>query len=282
MKDMSPLIDSLEQVRYGRRIDYIVAGNEKQVRLRGEPGNNQYFTLNNGVTMSLKMEEDTLTVTGVIAAQPENRYYRLSFFLNDMGNLNAYNNGQLQQKIEGFIQGTDLKCLRSKDGHFYLKDNPGITAPAPAGKMGGTGLLILRPSVDIQNYRARFVPSVTVGLAIINRRNSIYQEYGLSSESHFGFTNEDGRDKIRVQSFLTLSYGRGKIASNLNFPAKLFPYFSLGYLLNREGSLYEKNTFRLGVGRFFLGNISTKIEPAFYMNGLFKNFTPSLRVVQMF
>jgi hypothetical protein len=50
------------------------------------------------------------------------------------------------------------------------------------------------------------------------------------------------------QLICTLSYGREKIGGNVKFPARLFPYFSIGYLVKRDGSLYDKNTFRPGVG----------------------------------
>ncbi len=311
--DLSQMTDTSADVLHGRRIDYIVGGNEKQVRLRSTPDMSEYFTSNNGHTMLMKVAEDTVMITGGISvrepgtedtfreprteatfreprtettprtgAQAQNRYYRISFFLNDLRNLSNYKNGQLQQKIELLIKQANEKWLRAKDGRFYLKSVPGITASAPAGKLGGMGLLLFRPSVDIQNYKDRFVPSISFGLAIINRRNSIYQEYGLSNELHFRFASTNGTSKTFVQSFFTLSYGRGKITSNMSFPVKLFPYISVGYLAKQTGSLYEKNTFRLGLGRFFLGNVSTKIEPALYMNDLFKNITPSLRVVQIF
>ncbi len=280
--DIPQLVDTSEQVLHGRRLAYIGVDSGRQVMLRAGTDRNEYFLSRDGRMELLKMDEDTVTVTGVIKTGGPTRFYRLSFFLNDFNNLKLYNNGQLQEKIRLLMQQKNGKWLRAEDGSFHLKDNPGITAPTPAGKAGGTGLLLLRPSIDIQNYRDRFVPSITVGLAITKRRNFIYKEYGVSSEAHFRFAKINDKDKIFVQSFLTLSYGRGKTTSNMTSPVRLFPFISVSYLTRSKGDLYENNTFRLGVGRFFLGNNSTKLEPAIYMNDVFKNITPSLRVVQVF
>ncbi len=279
VRDLPQLTDTSEQVTHGRRLDYMILDSQNHVRLRTGADRNEYFASGNGQVRSLKMDEDTVMITGVTKPGRPMRFYRLSFYLNHLQNLGSYK-GQLQQKVRLLMQPQNEKWLRAEEGNYYLKDNPAITAPAPAGKFGGSGLLLFVPSVDIQNYRDRFVPSITVGLAKVTRRHNVYQEYGLFSEAHFRFAKTNGTDKIFVQSFLTLSYGRGKIADNMKIPIKLFPYVSVSYLVKSRGDFYEKNTFRLGVGRF--SNNSLKIEPALYMNGLFENITPSLRVVQIF
>ena len=63
---------------------------------------------------------------------------------------------------------------------------------------------------------------------------------------------------------------------------KISPAISIGYLIRRKGDFYEKNTFKLGLGRYAPFGGSLRIEPAFYFKNLFKGITPSLRITQYF
>jgi len=81
--------------------------------------------------------------------------------------------------------------------------------------------------------------------------------------------------------FLTFTYGQG--GTKDYDPRKDFSFsavFSLGYLINRNGDYFEKNTFRFGAGK--LSVAKTTIEPSLYFNNLFKGVTPGIRISQYF
>ncbi len=54
--------------------------------------------------------------------------------------------------------------------------------------------------------------------------------------------------------------------------------FSLGYLVNRKGDYFEKNTFRAGAGQISLFKDKIILESLFNFNNLFKGVTPGLRL----
>ena len=81
--------------------------------------------------------------------------------------------------------------------------------------------------------------------------------------------------------FLTLTYGQG--GTKDYDPRKDFSFsavFSLGYLINRNGDYFEKNTFRFGAGKLSISK--TTIEPSLYFNNFFKGVTPGIRISQYF
>jgi hypothetical protein len=62
-----------------------------------------------------------------------------------------------------------------------------------------------------------------------------------------------------------------------NNPEK--PYWigvSASYLVKRQGELFEKNSFTVGISRTFRERI--KVEPKLYFNDFFKNAYPSLKI----
>jgi hypothetical protein len=209
----------------------------------------------------------------------------LSFYLNSLDEITAYMNGALTTKImtiQNDVNGKWPGVLGT--GFHYLKKDKAITADKPKGfTTGGNGdMLELNVSVGVQNYKNYFVPSFSLGtkLVISNRNHTYKWEPGLFWEPQFIFAR-DSQNRLRTyrNDFLTLTYGQG--GTKDHDPSKGFSYstvFSLGYLLNRNGDFYEKNTFRLGAGKIILAK--TTIEPVMYFNNFFKGVTPGIRISQ--
>ena len=128
------------------------------------------------------------------------------------------------------------------------------------------------------------MPSFTIGarLTLTNRDRTFKWEPGLFWEPHFLFARDSaGKLKTYRNDFLTLTYGQG--GTKDHDPRKGFAYsavFSLGYLINRNGDFFEKNTFRLGAGKLQL--LKTTIEPSIYFDNFFKGVTPGIRISQAF
>ncbi len=295
--DITPLKDSLSDQLTAKRIDYVTdAQGRKKIRLQqfGPKGNS--YLVNNGELASLKTTQDTINIIGVINNPPKPsqkislthaRYYHLMFYLNNINELTGYMNGTLTEKISTIENNVNTKWpLILGTGSHYLKTDKTISADKPKGfTPTGTGdFLEGYITVNVQNYKNYFVPSFSVGtrLTLTNRDRSFKWEPGLFWEPHFLFARDSsGKTHTYRNDFLTLTYGQG--GTKDHDPRKDFAYsavFSLGYLINRNGNYFEKNTFRLGAGKLQL--LKTTIEPSIYFNNFFKGVTPGIRISQSF
>lgn len=297
ISDLEPLKDSLSlsDELLSRRIDYVIdSSGKKKIRiLKYSPAGSSFLVNKNDIAL-LKIEQDSIIITGSRAAKStgilsgrrtELYFFRVAFFLNSLNDLSAYLDGRLNEKISSLEKNVNTNWVGGRAGQAHIKRDPSITASASGGYIGGGDFLTLRLSVNAQNYKNYFVPSVSYGFAVITNNNLIRREYGVEGEQHFLFARNDSTGKLETfrNSFLTISYGRIAIKnSDSKFSPTLYPYFSLSYLIRRRGDFYEKNTFKLGLGRFSLFGGTTKIEPSVYFNNFFKGVTPSFRITQSF
>ncbi|WP_394767310.1 hypothetical protein [Ferruginibacter sp.] len=296
LKDIAGLKDSLSDPLTSKRIDYLTdAEGRKKIRFQQFQPKGASFLINKGELSSLRTEQDTINIISVIANPPKAqqkisrsnpRYYHLTFYLNDVSELKNYSE-MLKQKISTIqTQVNDKWPIVLGSGNHYLKGDPSIVAGQPKGFVpGGNGdFLVLNFMVNVQNYKNYFVPSFSLGakLSLTNRERTFKWEPGLFWEPHFIFA-KDALDKLHTyrNDFLTFTYGQGGITDH--DPRKDFSFsalLSIGYLIHREGDYFDKQTFRLGAGKF--GVRKTTIEPSLYFNNFFRGVTPGLRISQYF
>ena len=296
-EDIAPLKDSVSDPLTSKRIDYFIdAQGKKKIRLQQFQPKGASFLLNKGELASLRTEQDTINITGIIT-NPEKpsqkisltnpRYYHMTFYLNNLSQLAAYMNGVLKEKIATIKNNVNTKWPLILGGSsHYLKKDKTISADNPKGfTAGGTGdFLYGFITVNVQNYKNYFVPSFTLGarLTLANRDRTFKWEPGLFWEPHYLFAKDNlGKLHTYRNDFLTFSYGQGGTTDY--DPRKDFSFstvFSLGYLIHREGDFIDKNTFRLGAGKLKL--YKTTIEPSIYFNNFFKAVTPGIRISQSF
>ncbi|MEO6218801.1 MAG: hypothetical protein ABIO81_00130 [Ginsengibacter sp.] len=295
--DITPLKDSFTDPLTSKRIDYVTDGeSRKKIRVQQfKPKGDSYF-LNNGELSSLKTTQDTINIIGIINNPPKAsqkislthpRYYHLMFYLNNFGELAGYMNGVLKEKIKTIQNDVNDKWpLVLGSGSHYLKKDRSITADKPKGFTAiGTGdFLVGNITVNVQNYKNYFVPSFSLGLkfTLTNRERTFKWEPGLFWEPHFLFS-KDNQNKLHTyrNDFLSLTYAQG--GTEDHDPRKDFAFsavVSLGYLINRNGDFFDKNTFRFGAGKLSISK--TTIEPSLYFNNFFKGVTPGIRISQYF
>ncbi len=295
--DLTPLKDSLSDPLTSKRIDYVTdAQGRKKVRILKYASKGDNYLLNNGELSSLKINQDTINIIGVISNPPKPkqkislqnpRYYHLVFYLNNFNELADYMNGTLIQKISTIQNKVNGRWpILKGGGSHYLKPDKSIVADKPKGfTPSGTGdFLAAQATVNIQNYKAYFVPSFSLGLqlTLTNRERTFKWEPGLYWEPHF-FFSKDAQGKLRTyrNDFLTLTYGQGGTTDH--DPRKDFSFsavFSLGYLIHQSGEFIEEGTFRFGAGKLKLHK--TTIEPSIYFDHFFKGVTPGIRISQSF
>ncbi len=296
-EDIAPLKDSLADPLTSKRIDYITdAQGRKKIRFQQFQQKGASFLLNKGELASLRTEQDTINIIGIITNPPKPdqkislrnaRYYHLTFFLNNMNELSSYMNGALKEKIITIQNNVNGKWpLILGTGSHYLKKDSTISADRPIGfTAAGTGDFINGfITVNMQNYKNYFVPSFSIGARFVfaNRDRTFKWEPGILWEPHYLFAKDnEGKLKTYRNDFLTLMYGQGGITDH--DPLKDFSFsavFSLGYLIRRQGDFMEKNTFRLGAGKLKL--YKTTIEPSMYFDNFFHGVTPGIRISQSF
>jgi hypothetical protein len=297
LQDIAQLKDSLADPLTSKRIDYIIdAQGRKKMRFQQSPPKGTSYLLNKGELASLRTEQDTINIIGVIVNPPKAkqkisltspRYYHIAFYLNDMTELTTYMKGTLKEKITTIQNNVNGKwAIVLGSGSHYLKNDRTITAGKPKGfTPTGTGdFLEGYVTVNVQNYKNYFVPSFSVGLrlTLTNRERTFKWEPGLLWEPHYLFA-KDSLNKLHTyrNDFLTLTYGQG--GTRDHDPRKDFAFsavFSVGYLIHRQGDYFDKNTFRLGAGKIQL--YKTSIEPSLYFSNFFKGVTPGIRISQSF
>lgn len=296
-EDIAPLKDSISDPLTSKRIDYITdAQGRKKIRFQQFQPKSASFLINKGELTSLRTEQDTINIIGIITNPPKAsqkislthpRYYHFTFYLNNINELTGYMNGVLKDKMATVRNSVNDKWpLILGTGSHYLKKDNTISADKPKGfTKGGTGdFLYGFATVNIQNYKNYFVPSFSIGarLTLANRDRTFKWEPGLLWEPHFLFAkNEQGKLRTYRNDFLTFTYGQGGTTDY--DPRKDFSFstvFSVGYLIRRQGEFIDKNTFRLAAGQLKL--FKTTIEPSMYFNNLFKGVTPGIRISQSF
>ena len=297
--DLEPLKDSLGDEILSRRIDYLLdSSGLNKIRIQRFSEKGSTFVVKDGEAAQMKLEQDTIHFMGVISyvakytmrkAFRDTRYYRVSFFLNNLVDLASYADGSLNRKIENLEAGLKKNPARewtttSQKGRAILQSDPSISARMPQGYVGGGDFLNFRISIDLQNYKSYFVPSFSLGAGLILSTTHFKRDIILSWDPNFFFAKDSvGKLKSFRNDFLTLTWGQGLVQNNN--PRKeshLLFIMSLGYLIKREGEYFEKNTFRMGAGRLSLFSGKTKIEPVLYFNNFFKGVTPGLRLIQSF
>ena len=109
MTDIAPLKDSVADPLTSKRIDYFTdAQGRKKIRFQQFQPKGASFLLNKGELASLRTEQDTINIIGIISnpSKPKEkvsltnpRYYHLIFLLNDINELYTYMHGPLKEKI---------------------------------------------------------------------------------------------------------------------------------------------------------------------------------------
>ncbi|MES2851236.1 MAG: hypothetical protein V4685_19460 [Bacteroidota bacterium] len=296
--DITPMKDSLSDPLTSKRIDYFIdEKGRKKIRFQQFASKGASFLVNKDELASLRTEQDTVHIIVAIVNAPEpedivshkdRRYYHYTFFLNDVNELKEYfNNNTLNEKLNILRNNVNDKWKSVPGtGTYLLKKDNSITANKPKGYGSNQSrdYLTLLGSVNIQNYKNYFVPSFSVGarITLSNNARTFKREIGLYWEPNFLFGRDSsGKIKTYRNDFLTLTFSQGGITDH--DPMKPFSFsadFSLGWLQRRSGEYFDKNTFRLGMGKIQM--LKTSVEPCLYFNNFFKGVTPGIRITQFF
>jgi len=127
---------------------------------------------------------------------------------------------------------------------------------------GGVGVNLIKsePIIDI---------SAEMGLALRKKR-TLQNQYYVSYNLLFNFYEETN---VNLNGFLNIGY-KHNLSNNIKKPNWLG--VEIGYLVNRQGELFGKNTFKLGIN-WELGKYIS-VAPQLYMSGDFNQLYPAVRI----
>lgn len=292
-KDIALLKDSLADELAAKKIDYFIdPARRKKIRIQTYPQQAPSFVIRQGTADALKTEQDTINITGIINLPAkttihkpfsDTRYYRISFFLNDIKDLEDYKDAGLKDKIAALIGAKKSRWNRDNNGDWHVKNgDKAVSAKNPGGFINGTGdYLTAILGAGVQNYKNNFVPSFTAGLQFVFNNGINKKQLSFSWDPAFVFA-KDAAGKLQTyrNDFYTLRYSQSKRKEPDPGTASftLNPNFSLSWLKKNRGNIFDKNTFRLGVGEFNLFKDKISIEPGLYFNNFFKDVTPSIKI----
>lgn len=299
LQDIIPLKDSLSDELVSKRIDYFTDEiGRKKIRIRLSNPDGASFLLQQGNLSALKLEQDTVIFSGsyvykvtstLLKSFTEMRYYRLSFFVNQLSDLNTFSSAGLNEKINTIQKNKNSRWIKDREGIWYIKngDKSIYSNHQAAGYVSGTGAgdyLTSLTAVNVQNYKNYFVPSASLGIGLGFNNGRVKRELGLLWEPNFFFAkNTQGSLQTYRNDFLTFSYKRFPLKKEAD--AQSFSFingFSFGYLIRRKGDFFEKNTMRIGAQAASLLKGKVNLEPVLYFNNFFKGLTPGLRLTVNF
>jgi hypothetical protein len=103
----------------------------------------------------------------------------------------------------------------------------------------------------------------------------------LTWEPYFFFAPDaQGHVQTYRNDFLVLGYDLEKKDDQdpLRAHVRFNPGLSLGWLIYRQGDYFEKNSFRLGIGKTDLVHNILSLEPCLFFHDVFRGVTPGLRL----
>lgn len=284
--DLQPLLDTLSRPLVTRRVYYTREENKPLYRLTEFQTSASKFNLEDGVLIAQKTANDTLRIT--IPRQIAHLGFRATMFpliitlhaktLQDVLNISpdvldsAW--AVLQRDIPSGTSGIEN---REVAGVYDVRQGKWLKRPE-SYKSSKRFSLNTYGHAGIQYARGSLAAIGGFGLQLekITRWNDRNQ-FKLFWEPHFIFSR-DANNKLQTDrnDFVTARLTH-KPHDHDGFIA---PAVSFGYLVHRQGEWYEKNTLKFSIAA--VRYKALEIEPEFFFNDLFRNFSPSLKLMFVF
>ncbi|HUS03484.1 MAG TPA: hypothetical protein VMY77_17210 [Chitinophagaceae bacterium] len=300
-KALQPFRDSLAKPLVNRRIDYTFTLVDEKVRIIEYPQAAEIYSIKGNDITQLKVEQDTLRInlrTNAAGIIPRNIYgkaepvysYFIMLLLNNINDVSSFSTDELAKGIALLKNDLDKNKNAANNkasyGRYYaLYDvaNSKRIIPVKDKHIGTFRHSTVVPFIPMgfQYVRGEWVPSTGVGIEWevheaqwTNRTSSRYLR--LYWEPLFDFRRDAGNKLVtNMNSFLAFKLTnntKDAVTRNLIFATN----FSIGYLVSRQGDLFEKNTIKFSLPGIQVKNVL--LEPEFIFNKFFKNFSPSLKI----
>jgi hypothetical protein len=296
-----PLADSLKQDGFVRRVD--VFSNEKgtQIRIVNYNSRPSTFIAKEGELSYLKMDQDTLRIKFFVKTGekfinpnkqlklPSNDIYAPAFItvlVNNFDDLKQLPDTIMQRCLSLVNQDITpefirkAKSVESYSASYNISIGKREFPSKPRWLRSGSRRNELVPNIygSLQFVRGDLSPSMAAGARFsVIRSNTQTTRFYLMWEPYF-FFNRDSNNKLRTDrnDFITFRYIEEEESDRKNGGFNFIGNVSFGYLFNRRGEWFEKNTFKVGLPGVRSGWL--QLEPEFYFNNFLKNFSPTLKL----
>ena len=285
-----PLKDSFADQKIQYKIDYLMMDEEKAALklTKYAPGYDEYM-LSGGEVSKLRTKQDSILIFGKIEKEGskfrtiESRfdYYRVTFVLNQLNDLEMLDS--LNNHIEQVGLSAYGKWNYTSDKKYVSKKYNNVYAGGDKGGVGNSGFIYGEMSVGLQNYGERLLGSFRSSIGVIIRSNGVEHKIGTYTEAPLVFAKEYGdleaSDRFFKNSFFGIEYyfkNASSGYSSVRSKNLVFPYLTVGYLFRRDGNYFEKNTFQVGISKFFFLDNTLSVEPVFFINK--KYIAPSIKL----
>jgi hypothetical protein len=299
LKAIKQIVDSTPTDIFGRRIDVRPVDNKVEIRMISNESNQNTLVYQNGNLNNLKLDKDTLRI--IFFPQDEKtqseKYYPayLSIHVNHLSDLFTLQSNTIASCITLLKSSFTEEVLRklnvnnSYSAVFNLTEQKMIFPNTKMIQKRGNKAFTrfqnnesaILPAIygSMQYSRGAFVPSFAAGLSYVISDNK-YNDHRLFLmwEPYFFFSNTNNQFQTFRNDFVTLRM------VEFDKPEKggwsFVQNFSIGYLAGRRGNWFEPNTFKFSLPG--IRNHTLQIEPEFYFNNFFRNFSPTLRLSLFF
>ena len=285
-----PLKDSFADQKIQYKIDYLMMDVERAaLKLTKYAPNFDEYMLSGGEVSKLRTKQDSILILGKIKKEGskfrtiENRfdYYRVTFVLNQLNDLELLDS--LNNHVEQVGISAYSKWNFTNENKYVSKKYNNIYAGGDKGGVGNSDHLYGEFSVGLQNYGERLLGSFRATFGVILRENGVEHKIGTYSESPLVFAKQYGdaatSDRFFKNSFIGIEYYFKNASSGFSSVRSknlVFPYLTVGYLIRRDGNYFEKNTFQVGISKFFFLDNTLSVEPMFFINK--KYVAPSIKL----
>ena len=289
--DLQPMRDSLSDPLKVRKVDYMATMNHIVIGIKQYNPPGSYYSYKDDELVQMKINQDTLRYIGFVEQDQsltKTQYnslvpgYTITLLLNDISDVGKLPKGFLSSGIELLKKDLDPNDKGNNgpySGTYDIIQQKRVTPlnrPEPLWNKHG---VVPYAQMSIQYGRGDWMPSAGAGLEYYYGRSQ-YGQFGarLIWEPFFFFSRDLNKKLVTERNdFLTL-----KFYSNWKFVYKALTdgqynlNFSIGYLIRRKGTWFEPNTFKFSFPGLQRKNML--LEPEFFFNKFFKNFSPSLKL----
>ncbi|MBX2939111.1 MAG: hypothetical protein KF880_03450 [Ferruginibacter sp.] len=287
--EIQPVVEQPKYANVLKRVDYLYLNDSSKFRVKDYTHYGDGYLYTDGNARANKLGKDTLRVFLQTRERMGNKgtfYYQtfyLTFTFNEFKDMLLLNDQVIKDAIHAAKQhapsSKKIGIYPSFPDAYHWEDNR-WNKYEPEVKRNKKSFFEPDMNVGFQYVRNAWVPSAAVGIQWV--KGSYFRErnvFKLLWEPHFSFTrNADDNLRIRRNDFITfrfVEYSKGE-----NDKVYMPTSFSIGYLAGRSGNLYEKSTFKFSLPGFAYQGLC--IEPEFFFHNLFKQFSPSLKILYNF
>ena len=197
----------------------------------------------------------------------DNYYLKIQF-----NEINALISDSLIAQLITVIDTTKNAQKRYSNTYNYTFEGMDLTHNKQFDVTNGQmDMLMLRGGVGVNLIKSEFVIDVAAEMAFVFNKKGIYKnQYFTSYNLLFDFM---GESNVNLNGFLNLGY-RYNFSKNIKKPNWLG--VEMGYLVNSQGELFGKNTFKFGLDWELGKNIS--VSPQLYFSDNFSEIYPAIRI----